>query len=223
MTDEELEEFERSVRQKKLEKENAEIESELAEIKSKAEFIPIEKKSIDEVTLSDVKISLDGNKSVTDQAEDVVGAMAISAAINSDPVKTGLRDKKAEELINKAETKATNAKEQAIKAETELQKAERDLYESVLTTFGIHKHLPRGLMKLMVYILSPIYITLSLLIGVPCGLINIIINNIDGIICRYEQTDNGVKPKIKTVFWVIIALLAVGSICLTVLACCHII
>lgn len=223
MTDEELDELARNVRQKKLEKENAEIETELAEIKAKGELAPVEMKALDEVSLNDVKIAIDANKSVTEQAEDVVGAMAISAAIKSEPVKTGLRDKKAEELINKAEAKATSAKEEAIKAETELQKAERDLYESVLNTFGIHKHLPRGLMKLMVYILSPIYIALSLLIGVPCGLVNIFINNIDGIVCRYEKTDNGTKPKIKTVFWILLGLLGLGGICLTVLACCHII
>lgn len=223
MSDEELEALAREVRQKKLEKENAEIESEMAEIKAKAEIVPIEKKSIDQVTLSDVKVTLDGNKSVSEQAEDVVGAMSISEAVKSEPVKTGLRDRKAEELLNKAEKKATDAKTTAIKAETDLQKAERDLYESVLTTFGIHKHLPRGLMKLMVYILSPIYIALSLIIGVPCGLVNIVINNVDGIICRYEQTDNGVKPKIKTIFWILLILIALGGICLTVLACLHII
>ena len=223
MTNEELDELERNVRQKKLEKESAEIESEMAEIKAKSELIPIEKKSINEVSLSDVKISLDGNKSVSEQAEDVVGAMTISQAISSDVVKTELTNKKAEELVNKAETKATNAKQHAIEAETELQKAERDLYESVLSTFGIHKHLPRGLMKLMVYILSPVYIAISLLIGIPCGLVNIVINNIDGIIVRYEQTDNGVKPKIKTIFWILLILAVLTGISLTVLACCHII
>ena len=223
MTDAELDEFERAVRQKKLEKENAEIDKQMEDIKAEPITVPMERKSIDDVSIKDIKISLDGNKSVTDQAEDVVGAMSIAEAIKNEPVKTALRDKKAEELVNKAEKKATDARATAIKAETELQKAERELYESVLVTFGIHKHLPRGLMKLMVYILSPIYITISLLIGIPCGLVNILINNIDGIICRYEQTNNGVKPKIKTIFWILLILAALGGICLTVLACLHII
>ena len=166
MTEEELKELELQVRQKRLEKENAEIDSEMAEIQAKTDLVVMEKKSIEDVSLKDVKINLDGNKSVSDQAEDVVGAMTTVAAIKSEPVKTALRDRKAEELVNKAEKKATDARATAIEAETKLQKAERELYESVLVTFGIHKHLPRGLMKFMVYILSPIYIFISLLMFV---------------------------------------------------------
>lgn len=206
-------------------------DEELAKIQSEIENKKLElalqeedkKKSIDKISVSDIKIKLNDQKSIESQAEDVVGAMVTASAINDNKVKEALTNKKAEELVNRAEEKASKAKTQSINAETELQKAERDLYEAVLNTFGIYKHLPRGLMKTLVWIFSPLFVIISLLIGIPCGFVKIIIDNLDGIICRYDKTGDGVKPKIKIVFWVILALLVVGAICLTVLACLHII
>lgn len=203
-----------------LEKIQSEIENRKLELALQEED---KKKSIDKISVSDIKIKLDDSKSIESQAEDVVGAMVTASAINDDKIKTALTDKKAEELVNRAEEKASRAKTQSINAETELQKAERDLYEAVLNTFGIYKHLPRGLMKTLVWIFSPLFVVISLLIGIPCGFVKIIIDNLDGIICRYDKTGDGVKPKIKIVFWVILGLLVVGAICLTVLACLHII
>lgn len=204
---------------------------ELEQIKSEIENKKLElalqeeekKKSIDKISVADIKIKLDDNKSIESQAEDVVGAMVTASAITDENIKSALTDKKAEELVNKANEKATKAKKVAIDAETELQKAERDLYEAVLNTFGIYKHLPRGLMKTLVWIFSPLYTIISLLIGIPCGFCKILIDNLDGIVCRYDKTGDVVKPKIKTIFWIVFALIIVGSICLTVLACLHII
>lgn len=204
---------------------------ELEQIKSEIENKKLElalqeeekKKSIDKISVADIKIKLDDNKSIESQAEDVVGAMVTASAITDKNIKSALTDKKAEELVNKANEKATKAKKVAIDAETELQKAERDLYEAVLNTFGIYKHLPRGLMKILVWIFSPLYTIISLLIGIPCGFCKILIDNLDGIVCRYDKTGDVVKPKIKTIFWIVFALIIVGSICLTVLACLHII
>lgn len=206
---------------------NSELEKIQSEIENKKLELALQeedkKKSIDEISVSDIKIKLDDHKSIESQAEDVVGAMVTASAINDNKVKEALTNKKAEELVNRAEEKASRAKTQSINAETELQKAERDLYEAVLNTFGIYKHLPRGLMKALVWIFSPLFVVISLLIGIPCGFVKIIIDNLDGIVCRYDKTGDGVKPKIKVIFWIILGLLVVGAICLTVLACLHII
>lgn len=206
---------------------NSELEKIQSEIENKKLELALQeeekKKSIDEISVSDIKIKLDDHKSIESQAEDVVGAMVTASAINDNKVKEALTNKKAEELVNRAEEKASKAKTQSINAETELQKAERDLYEAVLNTFGIYKHLPRGLMKALVWIFSPLFVVISLLIGIPCGFVKIIIDNLDGIVCRYDKTGDGVKPKIKVIFWIILGLLVVGAICLTVLACLHII
>lgn len=208
MEDNELEKIQQEIENKKLELALQEEEK---------------KRSIDTINVSDIKIRLDDNKSVEAQAEDVVGAMVTAGAIQDQTVKSTLTDKKAEELVNKADEKAKKAKKSAVDAETELQKAERDLYEAVLNTFGIYKHLPRGLMKTLVWIFSPLYVLLSLLIGIPCGLCKVIIDNLDGIVCRYERTGDVVKPKVKVIFWIFFALIVLGAICLTVLACLHII
>lgn len=203
-----------------LEKLQKEIENKQLELALQEEN---SKRSIDTINVSDIKIKLDDNKSVEAQAEDVVGAMVTAGAINDNNVKTELTNKKAEELVNKANEKATKAKQSAVEAETDLQKAERDLYEAVLNTFGIYKHLPRGLMKTLVWIFSPLYILLSLLIGIPCGFCKVVIDNLDGIVCRYEKTGDVVKPKVKVIFWILFSLVGLGAICLTVLACLHII
>lgn len=199
-----------------LDKIQSEIENRKLELALQEEQ---KKKSIDLIDVSDIKIKLDDTKKIEDQAEDVVNAMVTASAINDKTVKTTLTDKKAEELVNKAEEKATKAKKSAVEAETELQRAERDLYEAVLNTFGIYKHLPRGLMKLLVYIFSPLYTLISLIIGIPCGLCKILIDNLDGIVCRYNTTNEVAKPKIKTIFWILFALAIIAAICLTVLKC----
>lgn len=172
-----------------LERIQSEIENRKLELALQEED---KKKSIDQISVSDIKIKLDDSKSIESQAEDVVGAMVTASAINDEKVKETLTNKKAEELVNRAEEKASKAKTQSINAETELQKAERDLYEAVLNTFGIYKHLPRGLMKTLVWIFSPLFVIISLLIGIPCGFVKIIIDNLDGIICRYDKTGDGV-------------------------------
>ena len=126
-----------------LEKIQSEIENRKLELALQEED---KKKSIDKISVSDIKIKLDDSKSIGSQAEDVVGAMVTASAINDDKIKTALTDKKAEELVNR--------------------------------------------------------------------FVKIIIDNLDGIICRYDKTGDGVKPKIKIVFWVILGLLVVGAICL---------
>ena len=208
MEDKELNTLEKEIENKKLE----------LQIKEKESYKPI-----DQISVSDIKMKIDAEKDVEEQAKDVVGAVATVSAIQDEGVRKDITTKKAEELIHEAETKANVAKEAAINAETEVQKAQRTLYEAVLNTFGIYKHLPRGLMRVLVYIFSPLYVALSLIIGVPCGIVKVIIDNLDGIICRYEETKDGTKAKMKVVLWVLLGLMVVAAICLTTLACCHII
>ena len=109
---------------------NSELEKIQSEIENKKLELALQeeekKKSIDEISVSDIKIKLDDHKSIESQAEDVVGAMVTASAINDNKVKEALTNKKAEELVNRAEEKASKAKTQSINAETELQKAERD-------------------------------------------------------------------------------------------------
>lgn len=176
-------------------------------------------KSLTDVKLEDIRFKLDTGKSLQDQAEDVAGALSIAGALRKEETSKQLIDSKSAELVDKAKSKAAEAKSKAIDAETEVQKAEQNLYEAVLQTFGIFKHLPRWLMKVVTIIFSPVYLIFCFIIGTPCALVKIIIENLDGIICRYEKVGNTTKPKIRVIFWIILALIVVTAICLTVLKC----
>lgn len=178
-----------------------------------------EEKALTEINFDDVKFKLDTSKDFEHQVEDVLGGVVTASAVQDQNVQKELKEKKAEELVNKAKKKASDAQKQAIESETEVQKAERTLYEAVLQTFGIFKHLPRFLMKVLVWILSPLYVVLTLIIGIPCAFVKIIIDNLDGIICRYEITKDGTKPKIKVISWMLFSIVVLGIIALTVLAC----
>ena len=176
-------------------------------------------KPLTDVKLEDIRFKLDTGKSLQDQAEDVAGALSIAGALRKEETSKQLNDSKSAELVDKAKSKAAEAKSKAIDAETEVQKAEQNLYEAVLQTFGIFKHLPRWLMKVVTIIFSPVYLVFCFIIGTPCALVKIIIENLDGIICRYEKVGNTTKPKIRVIFWIILALIVVTAVCLTVLKC----
>ncbi|MGN0805251.1 MAG: hypothetical protein ACI4MS_07700 [Candidatus Coproplasma sp.] len=178
-----------------------------------------EKKSIANVNVNDIEFTLDKSKSYEKQAEDVVGAMATARAVSDEKVAKDLAEKKAEELRSKASAKAKQAETADINAETEKQEAERKLYEAVLETFGIRKHLPKWLMNSLVVIFTPIYIVLSLIIGVPCGIVKTVIDNVDNIICRYESADEKSKPKIKVTIWILLVLIILAAVGLIVLKC----
>lgn len=179
----------------------------------------VEKKSIDSVSVNDIEFSLDKSKDYEKQAEDVVGAMATARAVANEKVAEDLSAKKADELRSKASAKAKRAEAADITAETEKQEAERKLYEAVLETFGIKKHLPKWLMRTLVVIFTPIYVVLALIIGIPCGVIKTVIDNVDNIICRYESAGESSKPKIKVTIIILFVLLILAATGFVVLKC----
>lgn len=191
-----------------------EIKKELSETAN-----PVERKALGEISVNDIEMTLDKTKSYEEQAEDVVGAMATARAVSDEKVAQELSEKKAEELKAKASQKAKQAVTDDINAETEKQEATRKLYEAVLETFGVKKHLPQWLMRTMVFIFTPIYIILSLIIGIPCGCAKTIIDNVDNIICRYESAAQTSKPKIKVTIWVLLVLLILATAAVITLKC----
>lgn len=174
-------------------------------------------KSIGEMNLEDLKFKPNESESFQQQAEDLANAKAIIQAFSDSNTASQLADAKAEELLIKSQSKKKKEQANNIYAEAEKQEAERKLYEAVLETFAIKTHLPQWLMKCLVVIFSPIYIILCIIIGVPCGIIKTLIDNIDNIICRYEKSENTSKPKIKVTIWVLFVLGILGAIALIVL------
>jgi hypothetical protein len=171
-------------------------------------------KSIADVTLKDVHFKLNTDKTYEEQAEDVVGAMATAKAVEDKGTVDALASAKQSELIDKQYTKVKQAKKQSIEAETEIQKAEWDTYKVLFDTFNINSHLPKWLQKIVVSILTPFYLVFVLAIKVPCGFVRMLIDGIDGIICRYERADERTRPRIKVTVWVIFALVIASAVVL---------
>lgn len=177
-------------------------------------------KSIAQVSVDDIQLTLDKTRSMEQQAEDIVGAMATARAVQDEDTAQSLADKKAAELKARAKAKVKQAEAAETQATTDKEEAQRQRYEAVLQTFGIKTHLPKLLLKIMLLIFSPIYIVLNLVIGIPCGFVKVIIDNIDNILVRYENADEKNKPKIKfTVLFLLIAgaVAAVGYVVYLVL------
>ena len=180
-------------------------------------------KSLSDISISDVKFKVDTTKNYEEQARDVAMAMATAKAVSDEATSVGLSTAKKEELLTQAEVKVKTAQKEVIEAETEIQKADRESYEGMLETFGFYRHLPRWLLKAIVISLTPFYYLIGFIIGIPCGFIKILIENIDGIIVKYDKTGDKVKPRIRVTIWILLALIVVTAVCLTVLGCLHII
>ena len=207
----------RKIAKKRIDKENDEAdEIETAIVKADE---PTTEVAITDLSAADIKMRIDKNKSMEAQAEDVVGAMATARAVTDEKTAKEITEKKADELKAKASAKKKEAEAQVVKAETNKQEAERELYEAVLSDFALNKHYPKWLMKILVFILSPIFIVKSLVIGVPFGLVKTIMDNIDNVVCRYQKVDDKNKPKVRASIWILLTLLVVAGVCLTVLKC----
>ena len=194
------------------------VKQEIAEIK-KEEAKPVERKGIGNLDVNDIELTIDRSKSFEQQAEDIVGAMATAEAVKDKQTAKDLAEKKAEELKAKASHKLKAAQTEDIKAETAKQEANRSKNEAVLQTFGINKHLPDWLLKIMVVLFSPIFIVLTIIIGVPCGVVKVLIDNIDNILVRYDTAKDTNKPKIKVTVWIILVLAILAAIGFIVLKC----
>lgn len=180
-------------------------------------------KAITDINLSDVKVKIDTTKSAGEQTKEVIDfAATVSAAQDQDTLKK-ISDAKKAEIVREAEVKAKEASVKSTHADTEVQKAKREKFEILFETFGVTKHIPDWLLKVLMCIFAPFYILFVIVIGIPTGFIRFLIDCTDGILIRYDNTEEKRRPKIKVTVWVILSLIVVAAICLTVLACMHII
>lgn len=175
-------------------------------------------KSIAEVSLSDIHFKLNTTQSYEEQAKDVVNAMATAKAVENEATVTALAKGKQDELIGEQQAKIKKTQRDLKDSETELQKAEFDSNKTLFDTFNIVSHLPKWLQMIVVPILTPFYLIGVLVIKVPCGFVRMLIDGIDGIICRYEKADERTRPRIKVTVWIIFGMLVAGAIALGVLA-----
>lgn len=180
-------------------------------------------KAITDINVSDVKMRLDENKSASEQVKDIVDITATIAAVQDKQTSNTLKDAKSEELIEEGRAKKSAAEAGRIHSETDVQKEKREMYEEVLELFGIDKHLPNWLMKIVVVMLTPFYIILLLAIGVPTGIVKFLIDGVDKIFVRYDEVGKERKPQVKVITWILLAIIICGTVALTTLKCLNII
>ena len=196
------------------------LEREQAEAKAQEKAMQVADttdKPIADVSLKDVKFKLNTDQSYEAQAKDVVNAMATAKAVEDEATVQALAKGKQDELIGEQQAKITKTKKDLKDSETELQKSEFDSNKTLFDTFNIVSHLPKWLQMIVVPLLTPFYIIGVLVIKVPCGFVRMLIDGIDGIICRYEKADERTRPRIKVTVWIIFGLVVAGAIALGVL------
>ena len=196
------------------------LEREQAEAKAQEKAMQVADttdKPIADVSLKDVKFKLNTDQSYEAQAKDVVNAMATAKAVEDEATVQALAKGKQDELIGEQQAKITKTKKDLKDSETELQKSEFDSNKTLFDTFNIVSHLPKWLQMIVVPLLTPFYLIGVLVIKVPCGFVRMLIDGIDGIICRYEKADERTRPRIKVTVWIIFGLVVAGAIALGVL------
>ena len=174
-------------------------------------------KSIADISLKDIHFKVDSDKSYEEQAKDVVGAMATAKAVQDQSTIEALAKGKQDELIGEQQSKVEQKKAEFIEAKTDTQKAEYNSNEALFRTFTILSHLPKWLQTIVVPLLTPFYIIGILIINVPCGFVRMLIDAIDGIVCRYEKADERTRPRIKVTVWIVLGVAIAATIALAIL------
>ena len=100
------------------------IEQEI-QSRNQAENLPATttQKSIAQVGVDDIQLTLDKTRSLEEQASDVVGAMATARAVQDEDTAQSLADKKAAELKARAKAKVKQAEADETKATTDKEEA----------------------------------------------------------------------------------------------------
>lgn len=176
-------------------------------------------KSIGEITANDIHVALDHTKSLEEQAHDFVFTKATVAAISDQDTQNTLAHAEKNVLIGEANKKLKSAEKKVLEAETEIQKAQAESFEGILNTFGFFQHYPRWMTKIIVMILTPFLMVIGFVVGIPCGFIKILMENIESIVCRYEKANDSVRPKIKITVWILLVALGLAAVCVTALKC----
>lgn len=152
---------------------------------------------------------IDRNKSLTEQAKDIVGVMATQKAIEDEGLVDDVTGLKKEEL--KAGATASLKKEQASskQAEVELQKSNYGVYEGVATYAGIKRPLPRVMQNVLFTLLAIVQIIILIVVGIPTSIINIVADCIDSIVLKLSNIAKSARV-------LVLSLLSLGAIVLVI-------
>lgn len=150
-------------------------------------------KSLGEVNASDIKMKLDTTKSLEDQAADIAGAGATFGALQDESTRETLTGMKSDELITKGQARVKKAKVEVRTEEKNLQTADYGIYEGIAEYSGIKKPLPRKMQAIVFSVLGFFQGILLVIFGVMFGMINILLDMINGLAKRFAELTTHAK------------------------------
>lgn len=153
-----------------------------------------------------IQIHLDKNKSVKEQAKDIVQLAATQEAVKDEELVKDITELKKDEL---RESASTSLKEEQVKSahtEKELQHAKYGVYEGIADYIGLKKALPEKMLHALMYILMPLLIIYYVIVGFVTGIINISMDCLNAITERFAQFT---KPGKKVIIFAALVLLIV--------------
>lgn len=160
-----------------------------------------------------IHFKLDTNKTVADQAQDLVDLAATSKAVEDEKLVDDITAIKKEELKIHAETRAKEKTAESKKSEKKLQEATYGVYEGIADLIGLKKPLPNKMLKSLMWILIPFLILYYFMVGLITGIINITMDCVNAIVIRFAEFT---KPARNVIVFVLITFLA-GSIIIVIL------
>lgn len=155
-----------------------------------------------------LNFELDKTKSFNDQAKDIVGAMATAKAIEDEKLVKDVTAAKKDELTSKAEADAKNEKAKNKDAEKKLQESTFGIYEGVASYIGLKRALPEKMLKILMAFIQPMLGLFIFAIGLPIGIIAIIMDGINVLAEKFAQISENAKRIVKALWW--IALIAIA-------------
>lgn len=155
-----------------------------------------------------LNFELDKTKSFNDQAKDIVGAMATAKAIEDEKLVKNVTAAKKDELTSKAEADAKTEKAKNKDAEKKLQESTFGIYEGVASYIGLKRALPEKMLKILMLFIQPMLGLFIFAIGLPIGIIAIIMDGINVLAEKFAQISENAKRIVKALWWIALITIA---------------
>lgn len=160
------------------------------------------------VKVPTLNFELDKTKSFNDQAKDIVGAMATAKAIEDEKLVKDVTAAKKDELTSKAEADAKTEKAKNKDAEKKLQESTFGIYEGVASYIGLKRALPEKMLKLLMAFIQPMLGLFIFAIGLPIGIIAIMMDGINVLAEKFAQISENAKRIVKALWWIALITIA---------------
>lgn len=160
------------------------------------------------VKVPTLNFELDKTKSFNDQAKDIVGAMATAKAIEDEKLVKNVTAAKKDELTSKAEADAKTEKAKNKDAEKKLQESTFGIYEGVASYIGLKRALPEKMLKLLMAFIQPMLGLFIFAIGLPIGIIAIMMDGINVLAEKFAQISENAKRIVKALWWIALITIA---------------